>query len=113
MKSNKYHSDLDYCSISMQVCPICKKEFFKYTVDWAWKTGNLFFCSYSCARKYDARRMKIGNNRGIPVKVDGVSYKTISEASEKTYLGIEVIRDALKRGEIYVKGHSIEPIGTY
>lgn len=45
----------------VKTCPICNTEFDTYGfTNWAYRTKNIYFCSYSCAREFDKNNMKEG-----------------------------------------------------
>lgn len=43
-------------------CPICKKEFIFYP-SWAYKRGDVHFCTYSCLKAYDMRTTRGSEKR--------------------------------------------------
>ena len=97
--------------VCMKICPICKKKFYKYTPDWAWKTHDYYFCSYTCAREYDKRKSPDKRRlcgRPTPVIIDGIYFKTIAEASDKMDICDTSIKKAVRMNGGYVKGHLIE-----
>lgn len=102
--------------IGYYICPICKKKFYRYTYDQAWKTGPLYFCSYTCAKVHDRKNesrkqlMLIKNNHGIRVEVDGVEYKSILDAAKCINVSPYSIRMAIMTERTTVKGHEIKVI---
>ena len=45
-------------SICQRICPVCKKEFtVLWPLQWAYRTGEKYYCSWKCLRKMDEQKM--------------------------------------------------------
>lgn len=91
-------------------CPVCGKYFYQYSIYWAWKTGTKIFCSYKCARVYDKQHSKdMRNYKGKPILVDGVLYKTMTDAANDINTSCERIKYTLDiKKDHLLQGHKIE-----
>lgn len=57
-------SEHDYSGLGVDmICQICGKPFVRLTEDWAYKTGDKYFCSWTCLNDY--REKKTGNRLGV------------------------------------------------